>query len=50
MDKTKIWVQLEVEEASIHCAKHVPQLGIEEFDPPWGVDDLEEKKAGYFVD
>jgi len=50
VDKTKLWVELEVEEAYIHCAKHVPKLAIEEFDPPWGIDDLEVKKANYFVD
>lgn len=50
VDKTKLWVELEVEEAYIHCAKHVPELGIEEFDPPWGTDDLEAKKASYFAD
>lgn len=49
-DKTKQWVEIEIEEAYIHCAKHVPRLGIEEFDPPWGTDDLAAKKAGYFVD
>ena len=50
VDKTKVWVELDVEEAYIHCAKHVPQLAIEEFSPPWGTDDMEAKKAGYFVD
>lgn len=50
VDRTKIWVEVEVEEAYIHCAKHVPKLAIEEFDPPWGTDSLEAKKAGYFVD
>lgn len=45
---TKTWVQIEVEEAYIHCAKHLPQLNIEAFDPPWGTDDSEAKKAGFF--
>lgn len=47
-DKRKIWVELEVEEAYIHCAKHIPELSIEEFDPPWGTDDSEVKQAGFF--
>lgn len=47
-DKQKIWVELEVEEAYIHCAKHIPRLDIEEFDPPWGTDDSGVKKSGFF--
>lgn len=46
---TKVWVVLEVEEAYIHCAKHIPKLRVEEFDPPWGTDDDEAKKTGYFT-
>lgn len=49
VDKTKVWVEVEVEEAYVHCAKHIPQLSIEEFDPPWGTDDPEAKKAGFFA-
>lgn len=48
-DRTKVWVELHVEEAYIHCAKHVPQLSVEEFDPPWGTDDPEAKRVGYFA-
>ena len=49
IDKPKTWVVIEVEEAYIHCAKHIPQLSIAEFDPPWGTDDPEAKKSGFFV-
>ncbi|MFC6961886.1 pyridoxamine 5'-phosphate oxidase family protein [Halocatena marina] len=48
VDHRKVWVELHVEEAYIHCAKHVPKLSIEEFDPPWGTDDRDAKRAGYF--
>lgn len=48
-DRTKVWVELHVEEAYIHCAKHVPKLSVEEFDPPWGTDDPEAKRVGYFA-
>lgn len=48
-DKRKIWVEVEIEEAYIHCAKHVPRLSIEEFDPPWGTDDPEAKQSGFFA-
>jgi predicted pyridoxine 5'-phosphate oxidase superfamily flavin-nucleotide-binding protein len=48
-DRRKMWVELEVEEAYIHCAKHIPKMKIEEFDPPWGTDDPELKKVGYFA-
>jgi hypothetical protein len=45
-----VWVKVEIEEAYIHCAKHLPRLSIEEFDPPWGVDDDELKRTGFFVE
>ena len=48
-DKVKLWVEVEVEEAYIHCAKHIPKLSVEEFDPPWGTDDEYAKKAGFFT-
>ena len=47
-DRVKTWVELDVEEAYIHCAKHLPQLRIEAFDPPWGTDDETAKRAGFF--
>ena len=50
LDRRKVWVELEVEEAYIHCAKHVPKLSIEEFDPAWGTDDRDEKRSGFFSD
>ena len=50
VNRTKTWVELEVEEAYIHCAKHVPRLSIEEFDPPWGTDDPSAKRTGFFAD
>jgi predicted pyridoxine 5'-phosphate oxidase superfamily flavin-nucleotide-binding protein len=49
-DRTKTWVVLEVEEAYVHCAKHVPQLSVEAFDPPWGTDDADAKQAGFFAE
>ncbi len=48
-DRTKTWVVLDVEEAYIHCAKHLPRLSIAEFDPPWGTDDDDAKKSGFFA-
>lgn len=39
---------MEIEEADIHCAKHVPRLSIEEFDPPWRTDDVDAKRTGFF--
>lgn len=47
-DRTKVWVRVEVEEAYIHCAKHLPRLSIDSFDPPWGTDDRTAKMAGFF--
>lgn len=47
-DRRKIWVELDVDEAYIQCAKHIPQLSVESFDPPWGTDDEEIKQSGFF--
>lgn len=49
-ERTKTWVELEVEEAYIHCAKHLPRLSIEEFDPPWGTDDETAKRSSFFTE
>ena len=44
------WVIVTVEEAYIHCSKHVPRL--EKLSKPinWGTDDPIAKSNGYFVD
>lgn len=49
-DRQKVWVEVAVEEAYIHCAKHLPRLSIEQFDPPWGTDDETAKMAGFFTE
>ncbi|MFD1511831.1 pyridoxamine 5'-phosphate oxidase family protein [Halomarina rubra] len=49
-DRQKLWVRVDVEEAYVHCAKHLPRLAIEEFDPPWGTDDETAKLTGFFTD
>lgn len=49
VDATKAWVEVEVEEAYIHCSKHIPKLSIEEFSPPWGTDDPTAKSSGFFA-
>ncbi|MGY8733120.1 MAG: pyridoxamine 5'-phosphate oxidase family protein, partial [Pirellulales bacterium] len=43
------WVQVNVEEAYIHCAKHVPRLAKVEKKIHWGSDD-ESYKGGRFFD
>ena len=43
------WVQVTVEEAYIHCAKHVPRLAKLDKKIHWGTDD-ESCKAGRFFD
>jgi uncharacterized protein len=42
------WVVVEVEEAYIHCSKHIPLLN--KLDKPvhWGTDDEHHKGSGYF--
>jgi hypothetical protein len=43
------WVEVTVEEAYIHCAKHVPRLAKVENKIHWGSDD-ETHKGGRFFD
>lgn len=43
------WVVVEVEEAYIHCSKHVPLLRKMEKHVMWGTDDPEAKSDDYFV-
>lgn len=48
-DRKNVWVEIDIEEAYIHCAKHLPQLSIEQFDPPWGTDAPDAKRSGFFT-
>jgi predicted pyridoxine 5'-phosphate oxidase superfamily flavin-nucleotide-binding protein len=42
------WILVEVEEAYIHCSKHVPLLQKRDKDIHWGTDDEHEKGGDYF--
>lgn len=48
--KTRIWVQVEVEEAYIHCAKHIPPLqkAPKRTARDWGTDDYKRKGGDFF--
>ncbi|WP_163537554.1 pyridoxamine 5'-phosphate oxidase family protein [Gracilibacillus sp. YIM 98692] len=46
-NKPERWVQVKVEEAYIHCSKHIPKLKPVEKMMDWGTDD-EKKKGGDF--
>lgn len=46
-DRTKSWVVMDVDHVTVDRA-HLPTVSVEEFDPPWGTDSAEAKKAGYF--
>jgi predicted pyridoxine 5'-phosphate oxidase superfamily flavin-nucleotide-binding protein len=43
------WVLVHVEEAYIHCAKHIPLLTKLPKDIPWGTDDTLKKGGDYFA-
>ena len=43
------WVEVEVEEAYIHCSKHIPLLKKLDKEVDWGTDD-EVKKGGDFFE
>jgi predicted pyridoxine 5'-phosphate oxidase superfamily flavin-nucleotide-binding protein len=42
------WVVVEVEEAYIHCRKHIPRLQPVERTRDWGTDDVKRKGGDYF--
>lgn len=42
------WVRVEVEEAYIHCRKHIPLLAKVPRDRSWGTDDVRRKGGDYF--
>lgn len=50
VDRTKQWVRLDIESVSLMRDPPLPSLSVEEFDPPWGTDDAEIKKSGFFTD
>ncbi len=42
------WVQVDVEEAYVHCRKHIPRLAPREWDVSWGTDDVRRKGGDFF--
>jgi NAD(P)H-nitrite reductase large subunit len=42
------WVMVTVEEAFIHCSKHIPLMRKVELDREWGTDDVKAKGGDYF--
>lgn len=42
------WVRVEVEEAYIHCSKHIPRLSKQSKSIAWGTDDTTLKGGDYF--
>ena len=50
VDRTKQWVRLDVESVSVTRNPPLPGLSVAEFDPPWGTDDTEAKKSGFFTE
>jgi predicted pyridoxine 5'-phosphate oxidase superfamily flavin-nucleotide-binding protein len=43
------WVSVHVEEAYIHCSKHIPRLLKLPRDRPWGTDDIRRKGGDFFA-
>ena len=46
--KTKLWIKIEVEEAYIHCSKHIPRLQKQDKTIHWGSDDEKLKGGDFF--
>ncbi|MZG53603.1 MAG: pyridoxamine 5-phosphate oxidase [Nitrospinae bacterium] len=46
--KTKLWIKIEVEEAFIHCSKHIPKLQKMDKVLHWGTDDENLKGGDFF--
>ena len=42
------WVLVEVDEAYIHCRKHIPRMLHADSDQAWGTDDIKRKGGDYF--
>jgi vacuolar-type H+-ATPase subunit D/Vma8 len=47
--KPERWVQVEVEEAYMHCSKHIPFYQKADKKMQWGTDDVKIKKTDYFL-
>lgn len=47
--KPERWVLVEVEEAYMHCSKHIPLYQKADKEMQWGTDDVKIKKADYFL-
>ena len=47
--KPERWVQVEVEEAYMHCSKHIPFYQKADKKMHWGTDDVKVKKTDYFL-
>jgi predicted pyridoxine 5'-phosphate oxidase superfamily flavin-nucleotide-binding protein len=46
--KTKLWIEVKVEEAFIHCSKHIPRLQKKDKTIHWGTDDEKLKGGDFF--
>ena len=46
--KTKLWIKIAVEEAYIHCSKHIPRLQKKDKTIHWGTDDEKLKGGDFF--
>ncbi|MCM8533042.1 MAG: pyridoxamine 5'-phosphate oxidase family protein [Lentisphaeraceae bacterium] len=42
------WVKVTIEEAYIHCSKHIPVMQKVDMSLPWGTDDMKLKGGDYF--
>ena len=47
--KPERWVQVEIEEAYMHCSKHIPLYKKADKLMKWGTDDAKIKKSDYFL-
>ena len=48
--KVEQWVVITVDEAYIHCAKHVPRMTKKDKRIKWGTDDLKAKEDNFFLE
>ncbi len=47
-NRLEVWVRIEVEEAYIHCSKHIPLMKQLDKTVNWGTDDRQRKGGDYF--
>ena len=47
-ERAERWIKISIEEAYIHCSKHIPRMTKVDKELPWGTDDVKLKGGDFF--